>query len=470
MPTPITSKQELIRALTDAAKLEHQFMVQYLYAAFSLKKNPDSTCDAAAFESVRRWASTAYAIARQEMEHLSVVNSILTAIGGPPCFYHDGFPTRVRWYTSSALARRLRSDAVPCELPFVLERLELSSVRRYACMESPSFDGVPPPERPAVLTWCFQDASGQCPCVNDGPLPPMARAALDATDIEIGTVEELYAAIGAGLELIAARDGEAELFNGKPSGQAEIPSEYDIYLFPITDLSSALAGVDMVTAQGEGLRTYAGFQSHFLQWVEIAREYEALLAELPGFEPSKRVAKNPSVGGFDNPFTDQAAAVWNAGYLALLHYLTGYYARYSPDGFKQYPYFSAALETTAFAPIMTMLVRSLGEVLTDLHVGCGPVRAGPAFFIPDADRALLEHPENPVYADIDFYWQRLAAVSRGLDELLASGPPPEVQARLVFIAENVRRVVANVATVYQRGIFPALNPDLDHTCPSEETP
>src|SRR5688572_32774846 len=86
-------------------KLEHQFMVQYLYAAFSLKKNPDSTCDAAAFESVRRWASTAYAIARQEMEHLSVVNSILTAIGGPPCFYHDGFPPRIRWYTSSSHAR-----------------------------------------------------------------------------------------------------------------------------------------------------------------------------------------------------------------------------------------------------------------------------------------------------------------------------------------------------------------------------
>jgi hypothetical protein len=466
MPAIITSKAELIRALTDAAKLEHQFMAQYLYAAFSLKKDVDATCDAAAFESVRRWASIAYTLARQEMEHLSVVNSILTAVGGPPCFYHDGFPTRVRWYSSAALARRPGYDAVPCELPFVLERLELSSVRRYACMESPTFDGVPPRERPEVMAWCFQDARGQCACVNDAPLPPMAPAALDATDIEVGTVEELYAAIRAGLRSIAARDGEAALFDGRPSGQSQIPSEYDIYLFPITDLSSALAGVDMVTAQGEGLRTYAGFQSHFLQWVQIAREYAALLAETPEFEPSKRVVKNPAVGGFDNAFTDHAAAVWNAGYVTLLHYLTGYYAHYSPAGFKQYPYFSAALATTAFAPMMTMLVRSLGEVLTELHVGCGPVRAGPAFFIPEQDRALLEHPEDPRYGDIDFYWQRLAAVSRGLDELVVSAPP-NVQPRLVFIAENVRRVVANVSTVYQQGIFPALNPDLDHSCPSE---
>jgi hypothetical protein len=295
----------------------------------------------------------------------------------------------------------------------------------------------------------------------------MARAALDAADIDIGTIEELYAAIRDGLVFLSGELGESALFDGRPSGQSEIPSEYDIYLFPITGLSSALAGIDMITAQGEGLGTYAGFQSHFLMWTSMAREYLELRAESPGFEPSKKLVKDPTLGGFDNAFTDEAARVWNEGYVTLLHYLTGYYSRYSPTGFARYPYFSAALESTAFAPLMTMLVRSLGEVLTDLHVGCGPYRAGPTFFIPTADRDLLEHPESPVYGSIDFYWQRLRAVSEGLETLLASSPPPEVQARLVFIAENVRRLVANVATVYQQGIFPALNPDLDHTCPAE---
>ncbi|HWU87240.1 MAG TPA: ferritin-like domain-containing protein, partial [Kofleriaceae bacterium] len=79
---PITTKDQLERYLKEAAILEHQFMAQYLYAAFSLKKDPDERCSDAQFEYVRRWASTIYRVARQEMEHLSIVNSILTAIGG----------------------------------------------------------------------------------------------------------------------------------------------------------------------------------------------------------------------------------------------------------------------------------------------------------------------------------------------------------------------------------------------------
>ena len=81
---PIRSKAQLVLYLKEAAILEHQFMCQYLYACFSLKKDPDRTCTDAQFEHVRRWASTIYMIARQEMEHLSVVNSILTAVGGEP--------------------------------------------------------------------------------------------------------------------------------------------------------------------------------------------------------------------------------------------------------------------------------------------------------------------------------------------------------------------------------------------------
>src|ERR1044071_10109678 len=80
--------------ITEAAMLEHQFMCQYLYAAFSLKKFPDDTCTPAQLEAVRRWASVIYTIARQELEHLSIANSLLTAIGSPAQLGQPHFPTQ----------------------------------------------------------------------------------------------------------------------------------------------------------------------------------------------------------------------------------------------------------------------------------------------------------------------------------------------------------------------------------------
>src|SRR5690606_27916558 len=142
------------------AVLEHQFMCQYLYAAFSLKRAPDATCNAAQFEHVRRWASTLYMIARQEMEHLSIVNSLLTATGLEPCLLRFGFPTQSAWLTSKARSReRDASDPIPCDLPFVLSRFDLRTVCRFACMESPLLANVPDRDQPGVRANCYLDDS-----------------------------------------------------------------------------------------------------------------------------------------------------------------------------------------------------------------------------------------------------------------------------------------------------------------------
>src|SRR5688500_559286 len=134
----------LSRLLWEAAVLEQQFMCQYLYAAFSLKRSPDATCNAAQFEHVRRWASTLYMIARQEMEHLSIANSLLTATGLDPCLLRFGFPSQSAWFTSETRSRgRAANDPVPCDLPFLLSRFDYRTVCRFACMESPLLADVP---------------------------------------------------------------------------------------------------------------------------------------------------------------------------------------------------------------------------------------------------------------------------------------------------------------------------------------
>src|SRR6185503_834151 len=123
-------KATLAAYITEAAMLEQQFMCQYLYAAFSLKKQTDRTCSAAQLEVVRRWASIVYTIARQEMEHLSIANSLLTAIGSPPWFGHTNFPTQSRWYEADALMhkRGALNAPKPCDFPFLLQAFDLSVV------------------------------------------------------------------------------------------------------------------------------------------------------------------------------------------------------------------------------------------------------------------------------------------------------------------------------------------------------
>src|SRR5262249_50332565 len=255
----------------EAAMLEHQFMCQYMYAAFSLKKQSDATCSAAQVEIVRRWASHIYMIARQEMEHLSIANSLLTAIGSPPWFGHDNFPTQSYWYQAATLEHKklAASGPEPCNFPFLLQAFDLAVARRFCCMESPTLMYVPPRDQQNVLDWCFQGGSGNCSCVP--PLvspPPQSRSFVRRLDlppdtVAPGTIQELYAAIADGFQYLNSTLGADALFSGHQSGQSQIPSEYDIYLFSICDLDTALAGVRLITTQGEGIDAPPGYESHF---------------------------------------------------------------------------------------------------------------------------------------------------------------------------------------------------------------
>lgn len=465
----ITTKEALIGALTDAAALEHQFMCQYLYAAFSLKKSPDATCDAAQFEVVRRWASTLYMIARQEMEHLSVVNSLLTAVGGAPYFGHAGFPTRSPYYSRAALAEKhgdLPGLPEACEIPFVLEKLSLRSARRFACMESPRLADVPPHDRAKVRQWGFHQPGSPCTLI----VPPLdeAAAAAEPAEVEVGTVQRLYLDIAFGLRNLEHTLGERALFSGAADGsaQAEVPSEYQIFLFPVTNIRAAIAAINMVTQQGEGLNAPAGFDSHFLHYYEIAQKYDELCRRSPAFEPAKDVPLNPTLENFENPDARLAVSIFNDGYVTLLLMLTGFYGLYREKQFNRKPtYLTAALEYNSFAPFMTMFVRTFAEIVTGLPARgpTDPARAAPVFNIPPADLALLKTPPKPGsdYDKAEFYERRLAQLLAGIERLSRSDTlPPEARSRIGFVLQNMTRMRANFGYVDREGIYPPFNPNL----------
>jgi hypothetical protein len=474
-PTP-RDKTTLTAYLKEAALLEHQFMCQYLYAAFSLKKQPDGTCSPAQLEVVRRWASQIYMIARQEMEHLSIANSLLTAIGSPPWFGHANFPTQSRWYKADAILRRglPQGGPEPCDFPFLMQAFDLPVARRFTCMESPTLKFVPPRDRQNVLNWCFKGPSSACACVPPLPAPLavapsfVAKEGLPPDAVEPGTIQELYQAIADGLQYLNHTLGPKLLFSGHQSGQSQIPSEYDIYLFSICDLETALAGVRLITTQGEGINAPPGYDSHFQNYYDISVEFQALREQDPDFQPSLPLPLNPEPDQYKIKLTSEAVAAFTDGYVALLYMLTGYYANYTSAAYNQAPYLLKALEQTVFAPTMTMLIRSLAELIVQLPADDTGAPAGPVFNLPSEVLLRLKKPADPIFLDINFYVTSLKPVKQRLEKIIEdSSLPQALKPKFEYIHQNVWRMMANLEFIYGNGIYSKfLNLP---TCPQPKT-
>jgi photosystem II stability/assembly factor-like uncharacterized protein len=116
-PTPIEKARFL---LDTAAEIEHALLVQYLYAAYSLKKPTDVT-DAQQKTALREWKSRLTGIAKEEMGHLMSVQNLLRLLGQPLNFEREDMP------------------APPGLYPFQmqLEPLTQASLAKYVVAESP---------------------------------------------------------------------------------------------------------------------------------------------------------------------------------------------------------------------------------------------------------------------------------------------------------------------------------------------
>ncbi|HEU0316089.1 MAG TPA: ferritin-like domain-containing protein [Solirubrobacteraceae bacterium] len=110
----------LVGDLERAAELEHAVLLQYLFAAASLKRRPDEGVDVLELERIRDWERTLLAIAREEMAHLAAVSNLLIAVGGAPWLVRPGLP-----------GGRLRAG----EPALVLERFGPGSLARFIALE-----------------------------------------------------------------------------------------------------------------------------------------------------------------------------------------------------------------------------------------------------------------------------------------------------------------------------------------------
>lgn len=108
---------ELVRLLHEAAEIEHSLMIQYLYAAFTIKP---AYADLAGYGDPN--ANDLLGVAIQEMQHLAAVNELLVELGAAPVFIRQDFP--------------YEPDIYPFELN--LEPLNRKSLAKYTYTEAPA--------------------------------------------------------------------------------------------------------------------------------------------------------------------------------------------------------------------------------------------------------------------------------------------------------------------------------------------
>ncbi len=511
-PHPIASKPELIAALKEASEIEQQLMIQYLYAAFSLKKQPDERCSAAQYESIRRWGSTILMVARSEMEHLALVNGLLTALGEPPWFSRENIPRQSPYLLGASMApfKAPGGEVTPCDIPFVFERFNLATIGRFVCAESPGYETLRQTGA-RIPWWCF--GTPERPCPGAGPraagaapdaaagnagyplsrrhLAPLLAArgsvggagrsggggalagapaagapaaqAVGADSIAPGTIQELYDEIQAAIHRLPA----AELFTGNPNQQVFVPIEYQINIFPITDVASADVALKLIVEEGEGIDAPPDYQSHFRRFSDVRDEMAALLDRDPGFEASLPVPLNPRRDEISDPLALELFDLFNYTYATLVFLLTSLYRNFQPAASQtSYPYFSLALQEAAFGPMMTMLVRPLAEIMAYTRSGDGEHTTGGNYHLSESDLQLLEE-QGPDLQDINFFLDRFGWIIASLEKidharaagglaaaLRGPGDVALVDRQVRFVYESATAIRNNLRRVYQIGELP----------------
>lgn len=293
---PLAPRDEAVFLLHTAAEIEHALMVQYLYAAYSLKPKEAVPPDKQA--QVRSWRTTLLGIAREEMGHLITVQNLLRLIGGPLNLEREDYP--------------FRNDLYPFH--FRLEALSKTALAKYVVAEMPLI------------------------AQPDAEIQAIQQHATGANQVPVNRVGTLYLRI-AQLFAAPADDGQphladADFVAGIESYQAHYADWGDGIHFLIPEVrnrAEALTAIHELAEQGEGLDDAQDAPSHYQRFLALYREFPE-----PGeWEPAYPVPDDPTTtlpaGADEDPalahgcITHLRAVRWaqlcNLRYRLLLAYL-----------------------------------------------------------------------------------------------------------------------------------------------------
>jgi hypothetical protein len=339
----IADREQLIFVLCEAAELEHSLTCAYLFAAWSLRTGDDDGLTGQQLGAVRRWERAITGIAVQEMAHLALVSNLLTALGAAPHLARPNLPQRSRYY--------------PEDIQLSLEPFSAATLRHFVYLERP--EGLEEADAPEFA-----------PPTRPEPEPPGSERVIPRGQ-RFATVGHLYRQIGRGFEDLVGELGETAVFLGSPRAQATTVDFGLDELAPVTDLTSALAVIELIVEEGEGARG-SWDDAHYGRFLVVERELEQLVAADPGFVPAHPVLANPFVRQpvdadpvhvLSDPFTIAVADLSNAAYAAMLQIMARSFAHTNET--------DAELNTLAGTSVGAMfrLLKPLGLLLARLPAG-----------------------------------------------------------------------------------------------------
>jgi rubrerythrin len=413
-PENVAQRNRLAELLVLAAQVEHDVLCQYLFAAATLKQHHYEGVTYGQLEQMRGWKSTIMMVARQEMAHLGIVTNLLTAIGEAPRFDRPDFPAP--------------ASILPIDQESRLVRFSEQAVLRFVCFEMPA--ELPTEEDAAYLRSWIQDFD---PTHYDAIYKLYAKVkellgAIEPDDLFIGPPSAQFV---SSWPAVAAR--------GRTPGKGAAPgSIYGFSLPEITGTQSAVAAVEQIVEEGEGAGEHTP-TSHFARFLAIHRELVALRAADPGFEPARAVVDDPRTTDLPgattitNPATIQVSELFDLSYAIMMQLLIRMFA-HTDESEEEV----AVLESLAFFPLMTTVIRPLSEILAQLPAfdPDQPERAGPSYTFPKRID-LLPH-RKAAWRNLGL---QLALVEhRGRAVADDSRNPEPLRPRLQLVAEQLARI------------------------------
>ncbi len=429
-------KDVLYHFLTQASETEQLLSLQYLYAAFSLKKFPEEFDDynpqaeaenetnllrLSQIESIRRWEANVLYVARQEMEHLNLVQNLIAILGYEPYFFRPNYPVPPQ---NNVLG-----------LPVSLMPFSRHSIEIFRFWEKPDrmhlpdpfrHDGVPQAVK-AMAAVSTKDMA--LPLDYEGTREKAWQLIVDILNgkdyqVHCVSIEELYTYIAVFFYFML----QYKVITG--TNLNRIVNEhfgFNVTLEPVIDgkyYSYVGQVIQQIVDEGEGVwGVPPPLDSHFMVFQTVLTDmqtYETnasapFLPALPvvwnptiSQEPSYHNASLPALGmdgkteesalyQVTNQVAIAAMQLFNQAYNELVHMLFGFFRDYSiNDTTGIRPKHINAFFQTAYYPFMTMVIRPLGEMVCRLPADenytpvpgkLPPLTAGPNFFFNIHQRA-----------------------------------------------------------------------------------
>jgi hypothetical protein len=266
-----------------------------------------------------------------------------------------------------------------------------------------------------------------------------------------------------------------QIFGGpggrQPAGSMDDLNQYGVDLIGVTNLASAKQAITMILEQGEGIAA----KPSYLPWTHFCL-FTGIRADMEEFDPrglaSRPVVPNPmtrlypdveqdEVTLLTDPVTIEVAKLFNGSYELMLLMLLYLYS----DNVKSQEQVNGMMDG-AFFPLMTMFVRPLAEVLTELpafnektkdrlkNAGAGFELNGDVLLVPTID------------ATWDLFQERIDVLSAGFDALLRNGDPwidlpnqkeegfksSRIRRRLEYMRSNMQRLAFDWRAKWNIGI------------------